>query len=473
MKNIIRTKIVCTIGPGTESVSMIKKLYSAGMNVARMNCSHGDRLQYRKFIKNIKSVSNKIGIMLDTQGPEIRTGMVRPNTVLKKGHKLTLTTKKIEGDENQVYITYHELYKDVKPGDQLFIDSGFLELKVLKTKGRDIICKVISGGPLGNQKGINHPAGVANIPAVTKKDIEDIKFGLSHDIDFIAASFVRRPEDITKIRSLLKKHTHVKIIAKIENSLALDNIDSIIAVADAIMVARGDLGVEMPGEELPMIQKEIIRKCNIAGKPVITATQMLESMVNNPRPTRAESTDVANAILDGTDAVMLSEETAIGKYPDTAVRMMSKIAKNTEKYVKMHRKFEPVSIADSIALSINYMIETSDIKSVVACTRSGYTARLIAKYRPHAQIIAATNEERVVRRMGIYWGVYPVLITKNIKSTRDLIYHSIRRAVEHKLVKKNDKLIVSAGHPYHIKGTTNLIEIHKASEILSYGSGAI
>jgi len=410
--------------------------------------------------------------MLDTQGPEIRTGMVRPGTTLKKGQKFTLTHNKIEGDNTKVFITYHELYKDVKPGDALFMDSGFLELKVVKIKGKDIICKVISGGALGNQKGVNHPAGVANIPSVTKKDIDDIKFGLAHNIDFIAASFVRKPEDILKIRSLLKNHGHVKIIAKIENSMALDNIDSIIAVADAVMVARGDLGVEMPEEEVPIIQKDIIKKCNLAGKPVITATQMLESMVSNPRPTRAEATDVANAILDGTDAIMLSEETAIGDYPDTAVKVMTKIAKNTEKYLELHRKFDPTSIADSIALAINYMIETSDIKTVVACTRSGYTARLIAKYRPHAHIIAATNEERVIRRMGIYWGVTPILISKNVKSTRDLIFNSIKKALTEKVVNKKEKIIITAGHPYHVKGTTNLIEVHKVGEILKHGPTA-
>lgn len=440
------------------------------MNVARINCSHGDHLQYRRFIKNIKAVSDRIGIMLDTQGPEIRTGMVKEGTVLKDGQEFTLTTEKILGDDKKVCVTHKGLPKEVKPGDMIFMDSGFLSLKVVKVHRSEIVCKVVSGGPLGNQKGVNHPAGVAAIPSITEKDREDISFGIAHGIDFIAASFIRRPQDIRTLRKIIEKHPHVKIIAKIENGLAVQNIDGIIKEADAIMVARGDLGVELPEEELPMIQKEIIRKCNLAGKPVITATQMLESMVHNPMPTRAESTDVANAILDGTDAVMLSEETAIGKYPDGAVRMMVKISQNTEKYLELHRKFKPTSSADSIALALNHILENSDdIDKVVVCTRSGYSARLIAKYRPHAQIIAATNAPRVVRRVGIYWGVSPILVDDHVKTTRDLIYNSLKEAVRQKLVSLNEKVIITAGYPYHVKGTTNIIEIHKVGELLKYG----
>ncbi|MFC1722594.1 pyruvate kinase [Nanoarchaeota archaeon] len=468
MNQIIRTKIVCTIGPATESVSQLKKLYDAGMTVARINMSHGNHLQYRKFIKNIKAVSEKIAILIDTQGPEIRTGDVKPNTILKDGQKFTLTNKKCLGDNTKAYISYHKLVDDVKPGDALFIDSGFLSLKVLKTTKTDIICKVLAGGPLGNHKGVNNPSSVSKIASVTKKDREDIKFGLAHDIDFIAASFVRKPEDIKTIRSLLKKHPHVKIIAKIENALAVSNLDGIIKEADAVMVARGDLGIEISQDKLPIVQKEIILKCNLAGKPVITATQMLESMVEKPLPTRAESTDVANAILDGTDAVMLSEETAIGKYPDTAVKMMVKISKNTEKFLELHRHLTPESTADAIALAINHILENTDIDKVVVCTRSGYSARLVAKYRPHSMIIAATNQKRVVRRMGLYWGVYPVLIENNIKSTRQLIYHSLKNAVKAKLLKKSERAIITAGHPYHLKNTTNLIEIHKVSDLLHH-----
>ncbi len=450
---------------------MIRKLYKAGMNVVRFNCSHGDHLQYRGFIKKVKAVSENIAIMLDTQGPEIRTGDVKEGTVLKKGQIFTLTTKKVLGDNKRVTVTYHGLPKDVKPGHMLYIDSGFLSLKVKAVKGDDIICKVVSGGRLGNRKGVNNPANVSKIPSITKKDIEDIRFGLAHDIDFIAASFVRKPEDILKIRRLIRSHPHVKIIAKIENSLALKNFDAILKVADGIMVARGDLGVEMPQEELPIIQKEIIRKCNLAGKPVITATQMLESMVNNPRPTRAESSDVANAILDGSDAIMLSEETAAGKYPELAVKMMVKIAKNTEKYLKLHRRFKPESTADDIALAINNILENSrDIWKVVVCTRSGYSARLVAKYRPHAKIIAATMYPRVARRMHLYWGVYPVLIENNIRSTRELIYHSIHNGVKTGLLKKNERILVTAGHPFELQGKTNLIEIHKVDEFLRFDS---
>jgi pyruvate kinase len=328
VNRIIKTKIVCTIGPATASVSAIKKLYNAGMNVARINCSHGDHAQYRRFIKNIRSVSNKIAIMLDTQGPEIRTGMVKEGTVLKENNKFILTTKKIIGDDKKVYVTYKGLVHDVKKGDKILIDSGFLELKVLKKTKTDIVCKVMDGGPLGSRKGVNNPATLAKIPSFTSKDRDDLRFGMTHRIDFVAASFIRGPEDILKIKSFLKNHHHIKVLAKIENAKAVENVDEIIKVSDGVMVARGDLGVELPEEKVPIIQKEIIKKCNLAGKPVVTATQMLVSMTKNPRPTRAEASDVANAILDGTDAIMLSEETAIGKYPAKAVATMTRIAIN-------------------------------------------------------------------------------------------------------------------------------------------------
>ncbi len=473
MNYIVKTKIVCTIGPGTESVSAINDMFNAGMSVARINCSHGDHLQYRRFINNIKSVSKDIAIMLDTQGPEIRTGMVEQGTFLKNGCVFTLTTKKLLGNDKQVHVTYSGLVEDVKIGDSILIDSGFIELRVDKKTKTEIICTVITGGPLGNQKGVNHPGALARIPVFTKKDRCDLEFGLCHGMDFVAASFIREAKDVVSIKSFFKNHPHVKVIAKIENSRAVENIDSIIEAADGIMVARGDLGVELPQEKVPLIQKDIIKKCNLAGKPVITATQMFESMVSNPRPTRAEASDVANAILDGTDAVMLSEETAIGKYPVKAVQMMVKIAANTEPSLELHRKRHISTADDAIANAVNHIVEEIGIDKIVVATCSGYSARLISKYRPHADIIAVTPTEQVVRQMSLCWGITPVLIHNNgVSSTRDLIYSSIHTASVHGLVKKTDKVIVTAAHPFNIRGRTNLIELHTVGEILHRGPSA-
>jgi pyruvate kinase len=469
---IIKTKIICTIGPATGSFSAIKELYDAGMNVARINCSHGDHLQYRDFIKNIRSVSKDIAIMFDTQGPEIRTGMVRPGTVLKAGTTFKLTRNRIIGDETEVHVTYTGLVDDVKKGDAILIDSGFLELKVISKSGNDILTKVIVGGPLGNQKGVNHPACVAKISSFTKKDKEDISFGLAHGIDFVAASFVKNAGDVLKIKSFLRTHPHVKVLAKIENAAAVTNVSEIIKAADGVMVARGDLGVEVPEEKLPIIQKEIIKKCNIAGKPVVTATQMLESMVNNPRPTRAETTDVANAILDGTDAIMLSEETAIGNFPSKAVSMMVSIARNTEPVLEMHRKFSSRSTDDAVANAVSSILQETGISKVIVCTCSGHSARLISKYRPHADIIAVTPYEQVVRMMGLFWGVDPIIVDDHVSSTRDLIFHSIKSAYDKGMITRKEHVVVTAGSPFNIRGRTNLIEIHHVGEILDRGPSA-
>jgi pyruvate kinase len=466
---IVKTKIVCTIGPATASVSAIKKLFNEGMTVARINCSHGDHDQYRRFIKNIRSVSPKIGIMLDTQGPEIRTGMVKENTVLEPGKEFILTTRKVMGNMREVHVTYKGLVKDVKKGDKILMDSGFLELRVKRKTKTDIICKVINGGPLGDQKGVNHPACLARIPAFTKKDKADIRFGITHKIDFVAASFVRDASDINKIRAFLSNNHHIKVLAKIENAKAVDNIDGILEVADGIMVARGDLGVELLESQVPMVQKRIIKKCNLAGKPVVTATQMLESMVQSPRPTRAEVSDVANAILDGTDAIMLSEETAIGNYPAKAVHFMRKIAMNTESFLELHRKMEVRSTDDAIADAVFDIVEDNGIKKIVVATCSGHSARLISKYRPHADIIAVTPDDAVVRQMGISWGVNSLVINEKLNSTRDLIYFAILTAHKGGLLKRSDKVVVTAAHPFNIKGRTNLLEIHTVGELLKFG----
>jgi len=442
------------------------------MNIARINCSHGDRKQYLGFIRKIRAVSKDIAIMLDTQGPEIRTGLVKTGTVLKQDSEFILTTKKILGDDEQVYVNYKGLVSDVKPGEKIFIDSGFLSLRVKRKTKDSIICKVVNGGPLGNRKGVNHPACLAKMPVFTKKDREDISFGLKNGIDFVAASFIRGPKDVIQIKSFLGKH-HVKVIAKIENSRAVENIDKITAVADAVMVARGDLGVELPQSRVPLIQKMIIRKCNVAGVPVTTATQMLESMVRSPRPTRAEAGDVANAILDGTDSVMLSEETAIGKYSDKAVSMMVQIARITESALQVKTRRHKTNLDEAIAKAVHDIVEDVGISKVVVATCSGFSAQLIAKYRPNADIIAVTPTEQVVRQMALYWGIHPLLLKDGgIKSTRDLIFNSIKTAYNRKMIKKSNRVVVAAAHPFNIKGKTNLLELHTVGDILKRGPSA-
>jgi pyruvate kinase len=471
VNGIVKTKIICTIGPGTESVSAIRKLFDAGMSIARINCSHGDHAQYRRFIRNIRKVSQDIAIMLDTQGPEIRTGMVEDNTVLKDGSTFKITTRKIKGNQNEVSVTYSGLVADAKKGDRIMIDSGFLELKVLSKTKTDIICRVINGGPLGNQKGVNHPGCLARIPAFTSKDREDIRFGMTHNIDYVTASFVRDGSDVKKIKAFLKNgRPHIHVLAKIENSVAVDKLDEIMKVADGIMVARGDLGVELPQEKVPLIQKRIIKKCNNAGKPVVTATQMLESMVNSPRPTRAEASDVANAILDGTDAIMLSEETAIGRFYEKAVDTMVRIARNTEPGLNIHRGLDIRSSDDAIADAVHDITKTLKIDKIVVATCSGHSARMVSKHRPKSDIIAVTPNEHVVRRMGLYWGIVPLLLRDgNIHSTRDLIYRSLHTAHKKGLLRKADMVVVTAAHPFNIRGRTNLIEVHSVKEILERG----
>ncbi len=441
------------------------------MNIARINCSHGDHSQYRRFIRNIRAVSGDIAIMLDTQGPEIRTGLVEDNTVLRTGSTFKLTTRKIKGNQNEVHVTYSGLVQDAKKGDRILIDSGFLELEVKSKTKTDIICKVINGGPLGNQKGVNHPSCIARIPTFTKKDKDDLQFGATHNVDYVAASFVRSADDVKKIRAFLSsRRPHMHILAKIENSVAVDNVDSIIAAADGVMVARGDLGVELPQEKVPLIQKMIIKKCNSAGKPVVTATQMLESMVTHPRPTRAEASDVANAILDGTDAIMLSEETAIGSFYDKAVDTMVRIARNIEPVLSIERELNIRTADDAIADAVHDITKVLKIDKIIVATCSGHSARMVSKHRAGADIIAVTPNEHVVRRMALYWGITPLLMPNgNIDSTRDLIYYALHTAYKQGLLKKSDRVVVTAAHPFNIRGRTNLLEIHSVKELLARG----
>jgi pyruvate kinase len=467
---IPKTKIVCTIGPGTESLKQIKKLVQAGMSIARINFSHGNYDQYAGMIKHIKSASRSVGILLDTKGPEVRTGLIHDNVHLSVGQLFTLTTRKIVGNSSVVHVTYAPLPKQMKRGDPILIDDGLIELRVEKVKGKDVICRVISSGDLGNQKSVTLPKKKIKLQSITKKDEQDIRFGLRHGIDFIAASFTRSGRDILEIKKIAKSHPHVKVIAKIECQEAVNNFYDILSVADGVMVARGDLGVELPLEDVPLIQKFIIEQCNLAGKPVITATQMLETMVYNKRPTRAETSDVANAILDGTDAVMLSEETAIGKYPFQAVKFMRKIAEKIEPKILGKHKHTIIKSDDAIAKAVFDIAKVTKIKKVIVCTYSGFSAELVSKYRPDVDIIAVTPVSETVRQLSLVWGAEPVLLSPamehRIHSTGDLIKFAVKEAYKNKFVKKDEKVLITAAHPLNIRKRTNLLEIHEVRELL-------
>ncbi|MEF2878089.1 MAG: pyruvate kinase [Blautia sp.] len=455
-----RTKIICTMGPNTDKKATMRALVKNGMNVARFNFSHGDheeQLARMNLLKNVREELDKpVAILLDTKGPEIRTGLLEggKKVMLKEGTDFTLYTEEMTGNEKGCSITYPGLARDVKPGNTILIDDGLIELKVKEIKGGKIVCHVENGGELGQRKGVNVPNVKVKLPAITEKDKQDIIFGIQQDIDFIAASFIRNAKGIKEIRQILKENhaEHISIIAKIENAEGVENIDEIIEASDGIMVARGDLGVEIPAPEVPHIQKTIIKKCNENYIPVITATQMLDSMIRNPRPTRAEVTDVANAIYDGTDAVMLSGETAAGKYPVEALKMMNEIAENTEQYVNydkyiMHRTmYEKTRISCAIGIASVRTARNIEADCILTPTMSGKTARLISSFRPTMPIYAITPSEMVQHKMQLYWGVMP--LKGNTKDTTENIILSGMEVVKRKrLVKKGQTVVVTAGDP--------------------------
>ncbi len=480
-----KTKIVCTIGPASESEEVLKQLMSNGLNVARLNFSHGTHEEHKKRIDTIKKLREEldlpIAIMLDTKGPEIRIKTFKSGEVtLQTGDIFTLTTKDVEGDETIVSVSYEGLPKDVSKGTRILIDDGLVELEVIEiVNGTDIRCTVLNGGTIKDRKGVNVPNVPINLPAVTEKDIEDIKFGIENDVDFIAASFIRKAEDVLQIRKILEENggEDIEIISKIENQQGVDNIDEIIEASDGIMVARGDLGVEIEAEKIPILQKQIIKKCNLAGKPVITATQMLDSMMRNPRPTRAEVTDVANAILDGTDAVMLSGETASGKYPIESVKTMYNIALNTEsssQYLETLQSKRTLDnhISTTNAISRATCTTAEDLKAsaIITATSSGYTSKAVSKFRPQSPIIAATTSEKVMRKLALVWGVYPVL-SKKSENTDEVIDMSIHSAMMKGYVKEGDLIVITAGIPVGVSGTTNLIKVHTIGKVLLKGIG--
>ncbi len=472
-----KTKIICTMGPNSDNEEVLRSLVRGGMDIARFNFSHGTHEEQKArmdMLKRIRDEEKKpVAILLDTKGPEIRTGVLKEGKKvhLEDGALFTLTTEEIEGDESKVFITYPGLVEDVQIGSRILIDDGLIELKVKNKKGPEIICGVINGGELGERKGVNVPDVPVRLPAITDKDREDIRFGVGQKIDFIAASFVRNAECILEIRSFLKScdAPYIPIIAKIENGEGIKNIDEIIRCADGVMVARGDLGVEIPAEEVPYLQKMMIQKCNDNYKPVITATQMLDSMMRNPRPTRAEVTDVANAVYDGTDAVMLSGETAAGKYPVEALRMMVHIVENTEEhldYKTMLQKAEEhhlKSASSALAHATVTTAENLQAKCIITPTVSGATARVVSKFKPKTEIIGMSPSEATLRRMQIYWGVRPL---KSIEagSTDEICNSALDLVCAKQLAETGDVVVLTAGIPSptiggYKTGVSNMMKI--------------
>ncbi len=455
-----KTKIICTMGPRTDEDGIMRKLVRSGMDVARFNFSHGTHEEQKRrmdLLKQIREEEKKpIAILLDTKGPEIRTGLLKGHKkiMLKEGDTFVLSTIEKEGDQNGVSITYDGLVEDVQAGKRILIDDGLIELLVQGKTETEIICKIVNGGELGERKGVNVPNVPVRLPAITDKDKEDIKFGVEQKVDFIAASFVRNAECILEIKAWLKNcgAPYIPIIAKIENAEGIRNIEEIIRCADGIMVARGDLGVEIPAEEVPYLQKMLIQKCNDCYKPVITATQMLDSMIRNPRPTRAEVTDVANAVYDGTDAVMLSGETAQGKYPLEALQMMVHIVENTEEHLDYDvllakaGEHQRKGISSAIGYSAVAAADNLNAKCIVTPSVSGATARVMSKFKPRADIIGVTPNEAAMRRMQIYWGVRPYKSIE-LNTTEDILNGALDLLCAKQVVESGDVVILTAGIP--------------------------
>ena len=471
-----KTKIICTLGPSTEDDSILEAMVQEGMNVARLNFSHGTHEGHEKNIRRVRELSEKhdipIAVLLDTKGPEIRTGKLKEEKIfLESGQTFTLYAKQKKGDTEGVSISFPALYQDVHEGAEILLDDGLIDLKVKEIRDKDIVCEVGNDGWLSEHKGINVPNIHLNMPYMSERDKSDILFGIGQKVDFIAASFVRTEEDVKELRQFLNENggRFIRVMSKIENKEGIQNIDAIIKASDAIMVARGDMGVELPPEELPAIQKMIIRKVYEAGKQVVTATQMLDSMMKNPRPTRAEVSDVANAIYDGTSAIMLSGETAAGKYPLESLRMMVRIAREAEAAIDYKYLFERhmnKTTGDITAAICHATCTTSydlNAKAIVVVTKSGFSARMISRYRPDCMVISGTTEERVYHQLSMSWGVIPVLIEEK-KDIFELFTHAIDVAKEKGLIEKGDLVVLTSGVPLGRSGTTNMLKVEIVDE---------
>ena len=478
-----KTKIICTLGPATDSGDVLRQLMLAGMDVARLNFSHQTAAEQKVRADAVKKLRSELGlpvaILLDTKGPEIRVkDFSKPKIALKTGDKFTLTNRDIVGDETIASVTFERLPQEVSAGAKILIDDGLIELKVESCTDTDIHCAVINGGDISAHKGINVPGIKLSLPFISEKDKEDIAFAVKEDFDFIAASFTRSAQDILDLRTELEKHNchKIRVIAKIENSDGVENIDEIIRVSDGIMVARGDLGVEIPLEEVPVIQKKLIKKGYNAGKQVITATQMLDSMIKNPRPTRAETSDVANAIYDGTSAIMLSGETAAGSYPIAALKMMATIAERTERDIDYKSRFqkrdftEQPNVTSAISHATCTTAQDLGAVAIITVSKSGRTARMISKYRPECPIISGTTDETVRRQMNLSWGVVPIMVDEK-DNTDELFDHVVNVARSRGLVKNGDLVVITAGVPLGISGTTNLLKVQLVGDVLVSGTG--
>ncbi len=479
---IRKTKIVCTMGPNLFEKHLIAPLMKAGMNVARFNFSHGTYETHQHYYDEVCRIRDELGLpvatMLDTKGPEIRVRSFKNGRVtLQNGQLFTLTTDEVEGDEERVSITYKELPQDIAVGSSILIDDGLIGMQVERIDGADIVCRVLNGGVVSNNKGVNIPNAHLSMPFISEKDHQDILFAIKNGYDFIAASFTRCADDIMQIRHILQEnncHT-INIIAKIENMEGVENIDEILRVVDGVMVARGDLGVEVPLEDVPSLQKKLIQRGIAAGKPVITATQMLDSMIKNPRPTRAEATDVANAIYDGTSAIMLSGESAVGVYPVEAVETMVRIALRAEADMDYIRRFSrDTSASTDVTNAISHATVTSahdlNASAIITVTKSGSTARILSRYRPACVIVGCTTEKHVWRQLALSWGTVPLMIAEE-SNTDDLFEHAVDAAVQNGLVHDGELVVLTAGVPLGISGTTNLMKVHVVGHLLSRGQG--
>ncbi len=475
------TKIVCTLGPASTRVDTIQAMIRAGMNVARCNFSHGSHAEHGARMVAVRQAAAELGVrvalMLDNKGPEIRLGEVEGQVTLRDGAEVTLTTEAITGDASRLPVSFAGLPDDVRPGQTILLDDGLIELEVLATTTTTIRCRVRHGDVISSHKGVNLPGAAISLPALTERDIQDLEFGLEQGIDFIALSFVRTAADVLAARQELEKRgARVAIIAKIENEAGVKNLEAILQVADGVMVARGDLGVEIPVEEVPLVQKKIIEACNQAGKPVITATQMLESMVHNPRPTRAETSDVANAIFDGTDAIMLSGETAIGRYPVESVATMARIARRAERALPYGELLARKGLAaertatDAISHASGTIAYELGAAAIITPTASGSTARRVAQYRPRAPILATSPNEKVLNQLCLVWGVEPLQV-EPFSGTDEMVNAAVAAAILSGRVQQGDLVVITAGVPAGVPGTTNLLKVHIVGEVLVRGRG--
>lgn len=477
-----KTKIICTLGPATDDPAVLEALIENGMNVARFNFSHGSHAEHKVRLENLKAAREKLGIpvgaLLDTKGPEIRLrSFVNGKEILETGQTFTLTTREVEGTKEICAVSYRNLPQDVKPGTTIMLDDGLIRMTALEVSDTDIVCRVENGGPIKDKKGVNVPGVHLSMPYMSTQDRADILFGIQEDFDFIAASFCRNAQDVLEIRRLLDDNqSNIRIIAKLENQEGVDNVDEILAVADGIMVARGDMGVEIDFTEIPVIQKNLIKRTLSMGKHVITATQMLDSMITNPRPTRAEITDVANAVYDGTSAVMLSGETAAGKYPVEAVKTMAAIAERTEGDINYFGRSQEVissirlGIGGATAHAACTTAQDINAAAIITMSTSGVTPRLISRFRPDAPIIACVMTEKVQRQLALTWGVTPIIMDY-VGSTDEMIDNSVNKALDAGLIKQDDLVVITAGVPAGLAGSTNMMKVHQVGSTILTGVG--